>query len=89
MSRADDLNIVENNAAMLKEMLSALGPEERVADSDVIGDVHTACVQMRTRLLSLIESVSNDELLGCVAIGRRDWGGRCQRMREIAHLPPF
>lgn len=49
---------------MLTDMLSALGPDERVKDADVIGELQQACSQMRTRVLTLIEGVSNDDLLG-------------------------
>jgi hypothetical protein len=61
----DDLKIVNNNVAMLTDMLGALGPDERVSDADVIGELHQACNEMRSRILSLIDSISNDDLLGC------------------------
>lgn len=59
-----DLKIVDNNVAMLTDMLGALGPDDRVSDADVIGELHQACNEMRSRVLSLIDSVSNDGLLG-------------------------
>ncbi len=60
---AEDLSVVGNNAAMLREMVQALAPTDRISDGDVLLDLHVACEEMRTRLTSLIAMVENPDML--------------------------
>lgn len=85
----DDLKIVNNNVAMLTDMLGALGPDERVSDADVIGELHQACNEMRSRILSLIDSVSNDDLLGCASRHPRNSVANSPRPTSQTHPTPF
>jgi hypothetical protein len=58
-----DLAIVVQNAKLLKELLTGLGPNERARDNELIGEIATTCASMQGRVTELLEHVDNEALI--------------------------
>lgn len=58
-----ELGVVENNMAVLSEMLAELTPgQEHPTDLELLRDLYSTCRAMQQRLVELIDRVSNDEI---------------------------
>ncbi|XP_044735026.1 TOM1-like protein 2 isoform X2 [Chrysoperla carnea] len=58
-----ELDVVQNNMAVLSEMLSELTPgKEDSSDLELLQELHSTCKAMQIRLVELIGKLANDEL---------------------------
>ncbi|VDN57786.1 unnamed protein product [Dracunculus medinensis] len=58
-----ELDIVNNNLKVLREMLSELAPgKEQPDDMELLVELHAVCKQMQQRILDLIRSIVNEEV---------------------------